>query len=74
VGRRSTRYARAHALAIAEQTASAKPYINPDATIGPEASLEFTSEKWMGSDSTSIPDIGEEDKEELSGPRKSDKI
>ena len=63
MGKRSRRQGRLQALALAGQTASMKPEISPDVTLGPEDSLASTREQWMGSDSTSVPDIGEPDHE-----------
>jgi len=36
---------------------------HPDATVGPEASFESTRPAWQGSDTTSVPPIGEPDDE-----------
>lgn len=38
--------------------------INPDVTVGPEASLESTRQDWMGPESTSAPAIGEDEERE----------
>jgi len=61
LGKRYHPHPKTQALALVEQTASLKPEISPDATMNPGLAFESTSERWMGKESTSVPEIGEPD-------------
>jgi hypothetical protein len=41
--------------------ASSDPAISPEATLGPEATLEATGARWKDTDSTNAPIVGEEE-------------
>ncbi|MDQ3565233.1 MAG: hypothetical protein M3436_14205 [Pseudomonadota bacterium] len=43
------------------EVASSDPEINPDATLGPGASLDGTREAWKDRESTNAPVVGEEE-------------
>jgi len=46
------------------QLATSLPDIHPEATLGPESSLEATDDYWIGRDTTSAPQVGEEEEPE----------
>lgn len=43
-----------------ERQSSNEPELQPNATLGPEESFDFTQEVWTGPESTNAPSIGDE--------------
>lgn len=43
------------------EVASSELHVHPDATVGPDASLDGTAAGWRERDSTNAPEIGEEE-------------
>lgn len=44
-----------------KQLATSMPEVPPDATLGPESSLESTGDYWIGRETTNAPQVGEEE-------------
>lgn len=49
---------------FAPKIASSEPEFHPDATLGPDASLESTVQAWRERESTNAPIVGEEEPEQ----------
>lgn len=60
------RRSRKSKLAVAPpSSASSEPEVHPNATLGPDASLESSQAQWLGSDSTNAPLLGEEQEDQI---------